>query len=277
MRLPLKNRLLIYLYILLAVIFMVFPFYWIANASFHPESELFNTKNIQWFPDFTYLNNYIDIIQKKNFLQYLINSFFIATGTTIIAISVSSLAAYALARIRFGASKYILGIVLGMSMFPPIAIISPLYLMVQKVDLLNTFIALLFPYIAFTLPFSLWNLTTFFKGLPKELEESADVDGATPFQTFYKIFLPLVSPGIFTTAILVFIFAWNEFLFAVTFISNDSLKTMPVAIVGLPSEYNVPWGQISAAATISTIPLVILVLIFQKRIISGLTSGAVKG
>lgn len=277
MQVSLSKRILLYVLITVTVVFMVFPFYWIANASFHPEAELFDIQNIRWFPDFSYVNNYVEIIQKKNFLYYLLNSLLIASATTLISISVSSLAAFALARIRFKLSKYILGLVLGMSMFPAIAIISPLYLMVQKADLLNTYIALIFPYIAFTLPFSLWNLTAFFKELPKELDESADVDGATPFQTFYKILLPLVAPGMFTTAILVFIFAWNEFLFAVTFISKDLMKTMPVAIVGLPSEYNVPWGQISAAATISTIPLVILVLIFQKRIIAGLTSGAVKG
>lgn len=260
-----------------AVLFTVFPFYWISNASFHNERVLYNVKDIQWFPDFTYWVNYIDLFQYKNFLQYLLNSFFVASLSMVIALIVSSIASYALARIKFPGSKILLYLVLGISMFPAMVIISPLYFLMQKFGLMNTYAALIFPYIAFTLPFSLWNLTTFFRKLPKELDESAEVDGATPFITFYKILLPLVAPGMFTTAILVFIFAWNEFLYAVTFISDDALKTMPVAIVGLPSDYDVPWGQISAASFISTIPLVVLVLIFQKRIISGLTSGAVKG
>lgn len=260
-----------------AVLFTVFPFYWITNASFQDERVLYNINDIRWLPDLTYWHNYIDIFQKKAFLKYLVNSFFVASLSMLIALMVSSIAAFALARLKFPGSKIILYLVLGISMFPAMVIISPLYFMIQKLNLMNTYMALIFPYIAFTLPFSLWNLTTFFRKLPKELDESADVDGATPFQTFYKILLPLVAPGMFTTAILVFIFAWNEFLYAVTFISKDALKTMPVAIVGLPSDYDVPWGQISAASFISTFPLVILVLIFQRRIISGLTSGAVKG
>ncbi|MFH5183632.1 carbohydrate ABC transporter permease [Paenibacillus sp. TAB 01] len=260
-----------------AVLVTVFPFYWITNASFHNERLLYNVNDIHWFPDFTYWVNYIDIFQKRNFLRNMLNSFMVASMSMLIALGVSSIASYALARIKFPGAKFVLYFVLAISMFPAMVIISPLYFLLQKLGLMNSYAALILPYIAFTLPFSLWNLTTFFRKLPKELDESAEVDGSTPFQTFYKIMLPLVAPGMFTTAILVFISAWNEFLFAVTFISKDAFKTMPVAIVGMPSDYDVPWGQISAASFISTIPLVIMVLLFQKRIISGLTSGAVKG
>jgi multiple sugar transport system permease protein len=277
MKTSVLEKISIYFIVAIAVVFTVFPFYWITNASFHEERTLYDIENMKWLPDLSYLQNYIDIFQKKSFLQYFFNSFFVAASTMMIALLISSIASYALARIRFPGAKYILYFALGISMFPAMVIISPLYFMIQQLNIMNTYIALIFPYIAFTLPFSLWNLTTFFRKLPRELDESAEVDGATPLQTFYKILLPLVAPGLFTTAILVFIFAWNEFLFAVTFISKETLKTMPVAIVGLPSDYDVPWGQISAASFISTFPLVILVLVFQRRIISGLTSGAVKG
>lgn len=267
----------VYAAIVVAVVLTLFPFYWIMNASFQNERTLYDVSQLRWVPDLTYWKNYIELFEKRHFVTYLLNSFLVASSSMAVSLCVSSLAACALARIKFRGAKFILYFVLGISMFPAMVIISPLYLMIQKAHLMNTYLALIFPYIAFTLPFSLWNLTAFFRKLPKELDESADVDGATPFQTFYRILLPLVAPGLFTTAILVFIFAWNEFLYAVTFISKDAFKTMPVAIVGLPSDYDVPWGQISAASVVSTIPLVVLVFLFQKRIISGLTSGAVKG
>jgi multiple sugar transport system permease protein len=267
----------VYTSVVIAVLLTLFPFYWITNASFHDERALYDIQQLKWLPDFTYLQNYIDLFAKRKFITYLLNSLLVASTSMAVALFVSSFASYALARIKFRGSKPLLYLVLGISMFPAMVIISPLYLMIQKANLMNTYLALIFPYIAFTLPFSLWNLTAFFRKLPKELDESADIDGATPFQTFYHIMLPLVAPGLFTTAILVFIFAWNEFLYAVTFISKDLYKTMPVAIVGLPSDYDVPWGQISAASFVSTVPLVVLVFLFQKRIISGLTSGAVKG
>jgi multiple sugar transport system permease protein len=271
------EKIAIYLTTAVSVLLTLFPFYWIMNASFQDEKTIFNINTLKWIPDLTYWQNYLDLFEKRNFVTYLLNSLFVASLSMVVALVIASMASYALARIKFHGSKLLLNLVLGISMFPAMVIISPLYLMIQNANLMNTYLALIFPYIAFTLPFSLWNLTVFFRKLPKELDESADVDGASPFQTFYKIMLPLVAPGLFTTAILVFIFAWNEFLYAVTFISNDAFKTMPVAIVGLPSDYDVPWGQITAASVVCTLPLVVLVFIFQRRIISGLTSGAVKG
>jgi len=261
----------------LAMIATVFPFYWMAVSSFQHERALYDVSDIRWLPDLTYWDNYVRLFEGRRFHIYLFNSLLVSSVSMTIALTISSIASFALARIRFPGAKTILYLVLGISMLPAMVIISPLYFVLRSLNLYNTYFALIFPYIAFTMPFSLWNLTNFFRKLPKELDESAEVDGATPWQTFWRIMLPLVAPGLFTTAILVFIFAWNEFLYAVTFISREALRTMPVAIVGLPSDYDVPWGQISAASVVSTLPLVFLVLVFQRRIISGLTSGAVKG
>lgn len=261
----------------LSLMLTLFPFYWMAVSSFQHERALYDVSDIRWWPDLTYWENYVRLFDGRHFHTYLVNSFFVSSVSMTIALAISSIASFALARIRFPGAKTILYLVLGISMLPAMVIISPLYFLLRSFQLYNTYFALIFPYIAFTMPFSLWNLTNFFRKLPQELDESAEVDGATPLQTFSRIMLPLVAPGLFTTAILVFIFAWNEFLYAVTFISREELRTMPVAIVGLPSDYDVPWGQISAASVISTLPLVLLVLVFQRRIISGLTSGAVKG
>jgi multiple sugar transport system permease protein len=189
------------------------------------------------------------------------------------------MAAYVLGRLRFRGRKVLLGIVLMVSMFPGIAVIGPLYLLFSNLKLVNQLPSLLLPYITFNLPLTIWLLAAFFRGLPGELEEAAEVDGAHPFTAFYRVMLPLAVPGIVTAGILVFINAWNDFLFARTFTSRDSTFTAPVAIsqfTGL-SDTNEPWGQISAGAVILTIPLVILVLVFQRRIISGLTNGAIKG
>lgn len=263
--------------VVVAVIFGLFPFYWTLNASFHPEHELYSRRGVSPWPDFTYLQNYIDIIHQKHFLTYLGNSFLVAGTTTVLALSVAVGAAYALSRLPFRAAPQVLALVLMVSMFPGIAIISPLYLFVRDLHILNTYLALIIPYIALTLPFGIWNLNAFFRELPREIDESAEIDGASPMTVLYRILLPLITPGLFTTAILMFIFAWNEFLFAVTFISKEGMKTVPLGIASLPSEYQVPWGQISAAAVIATLPLVVLVFALQRRIIAGLTAGSVKG
>lgn len=277
MRRTLMRKTLLAACMALSLMLTLFPFYWMAVSSFQHERALYDVSDIRWWPDLTYWENYVRLFDGRHFHTYLVNSFFVSSVSMTIALAISSIASFALARIRFPGAKTILYLVLGISMLPAMVIISPLYFLLRSFQLYNTYFALIFPYIAFTMPFSLWNLTNFFRKLPQELDESAEVDGATPLQTFSRIMLPLVAPGLFTTAILVFIFAWNEFLYAVTFISREELRTMPVAIVGLPSDYDVPWGQISAASVISTLPLVLLVLVFQRRIISGLTSGAVKG
>jgi multiple sugar transport system permease protein len=170
-----------------------------------------------------------------------------------------------------------LGLVLTVSMFPSIAILSPLFIILKKLALLNTYTGLILPYTTFGLPMAIWILTSFFRDIPGELEESAYIDGCSRIQSFVKVIVPLAAPGVFTTAILIFIHAWNEFLFALSFMSKDTMRTVPVAIAMFPGEHDLPWGDIAAASVVVTVPLIIMVLVFQRRIIAGLTAGGVKG
>jgi multiple sugar transport system permease protein len=210
------------------------------------------------------------------FLTYLKNSFIVSAITTIVSAVFASFAAYAIARLHFRGKAVILGLALSVSMFPPIATISPIYIILLHLGLTNSYIGLIIPYITITLPLSIWLLVTFFRKIPQELEESAKMDGATLMQTYWRIILPLAVPGIFTTAILAFIAAWNEFLYALTINTDQAYKTVPVGIAMFQGQYSIPWGEICAATVVVTIPLVVLVLIFQRRIVSGLTSGSVK-
>jgi trehalose/maltose transport system permease protein len=198
----------------------------------------------------------------------------------LLALAIGSLAAYALGRLPFPPRNAILYLVLAMTMFPQIAVLSGLFVLIRSFGLFNTHLGLILSYLIFTLPFTVWVMTQYFRGLPSELEEAAYVDGATPLQTFWRVLLPLTGPGLVTTGLLAFIAAWNEFLFALTFTINDAARTVPVAIAlfaGLTSPYEVPWGPIMAASIIVTVPLVVLTLIFQQRIVAGLTAGAIKG
>jgi multiple sugar transport system permease protein len=172
---------------------------------------------------------------------------------------------------------FILITILSVSMFPPIATVSPLFLIIRSMGLRDTYLALIFPYATFALPLSIWILTNFFREIPDELNEAAVIDGCTPFQTFRRIFLPLAAPGVFTAAILIFIFAWNEFLLALTFTATEKSRTIPVGIALFPGLHEIPWAEIAAASIIVTVPLILIVLIFQRRILAGLTAGAVKG
>lgn len=223
------------------------------------------------------LTNYRRVFTENPFLVYLLNSAVVATITTIACLLVGCLCAYALARLTFPFRDAILSLVLAVSMFPPIAVVSPLFLVLKKLHLLNTYAALIIPYTVFGLPLTVWTLTSFFRDLPLELEESARVDGCSRMRAFVEIFLPLAAPGVFTCAILVFIFAWNEFLFALLFMTRDAMRTVTVGITMYPGQYETPWGTVFAAATIVTLPLVVVVFVLQKRIIAGLTAGAVKG
>ncbi len=224
-------------------------------------------------------SNYIDVFAGRSFGVNIWNSFVAASLTTAGCLFIGTMAGYVLGRLNFRGRKVLLGGVLMVSMFPGIAVIGPLYLIFSNLKLVNQLPSLILPYVTFNLPLTIWLLAAFFRDLPRELEEAAEVDGAHPFKAFYKVMLPLSVPGIVTAAILIFINAWNDFLFARTFTSKDSTFTAPVAVsqfTGL-SDTNEPWAQISAGAVILTIPLVLLVLFFQRRIISGITSGAVKG
>ena len=199
-----------------------------------------------------------------------------ASLTTVYCVFVAAIAAYAIARLHFRGKTLVLGLFLMVSMFPQIATIAPIYLFMKSVNLTNSYLGLVIPYTTFALPLAVWNLTAFYRQIPYDLEEAAKVDGATVMQTFWKVIFPLAVPGTFTTAILVFIAAWNEFFFALTINTEETMKTVPVGIALFQGRYTIPWGEISAASVIVTIPLVIMVLIFQRRIISGITAGAVK-
>ncbi|HHV63341.1 MAG TPA: carbohydrate ABC transporter permease [Firmicutes bacterium] len=263
-----------YLLVILIVLGCVGPFAWQIITSIKPARELTTLPPI--LPSQVTVEHYIRVFERP-FGKYIMNSVIVASATTIFCLVVGSFAAYALGRLRMKGKMIILSMVLAVSMFPEIAIVSPLYVVMRNLKLLNTYPALIFPYTTFAMPLTLWILTSFFREIPAELEEAAKIDGCSPLQAFWKVILPIAAPGMFTTAILVFIAAWNEFLFALTFTKTIQAQTIPVGIAMLPTMYHVPWGSIAAASVIVTIPLIILVLVFQRRIISGLTAGAVKG
>ncbi|MTI69127.1 MAG: carbohydrate ABC transporter permease [Firmicutes bacterium] len=274
-------------WLLLAVIiiYLAFPFYWAVNSSLKTQAQLQMTPGtfVPRDPDTmeisVFLGNYKAIFQNGEFLRGIVNSTIVATATTLLALVTGSFAAFALGKLRFRGRKPALYMILAMTMFPQVTVLTGLYAVITTLGL-DAIFSMILAYMLFTLPFTTWVLTSFFKDLPKEIMESAQVDGATPFQTFRLILLPLTAPALVTTGLLAFIAAWNEYLFALTFTSIDpEARTIPVAInyfTGVVARQE-PFGETMAAAVFVTIPVVLLVLIFQKRIIAGLTSGAVKG
>jgi len=261
------------------IVWCLLPFVWTVITSLKAPSDVYRTPT-DYLPNPVSLANWEKVLGLPRFTRALLNSAIVASSATAISLLVGAVCAYALARLRFPGKQVVLTAVLAVAMFPGIAIVSPLYLQFRDWGLINTKWALILPNVTFTLPICIWTLTAFFRDLPLELEEAARVDGASRLQTFTQIVTPLAAPGVFTTAILLFIAAWNEFLFARTFISVQEQYTAPVAIAqfeGADIAAATPWGEISAAAVVSTLPLVILVLLFQRRIIAGLTAGAIKG
>ena len=265
-------------YCLLAVIifYTVFPFYWAIVSSLKAGSELFK---VDFWPPHPAWDNYVAVFREQPFGRNILNSIFVAVSTVILSLGLAVLAAYALGRIQFRGRMPLLFTVLGVSMFPQIAVLSGMFELIRSLGLYNNLLALTLSYMIFTLPFTVWVLTTFMRELPKELEEAAIVDGARPLTIVTKVFMPLMGPALATTGLLAFIAAWNEFLFALTFTLSSEMRTVPVAIalISGASSFELPWGNIMAASVIVTVPLIILVLIFQRRIVSGLTAGAVKG
>jgi multiple sugar transport system permease protein len=258
------------------VIFCLFPFYWLINISLKTGADLSESSLIPPHPS---LKNYKSIFQNGDFVHALGNSAIVSLSTTALALVVGSFCAYALARLRFKGKFFILGAVLSITTFPAIAIAAPIFKLWTDIGLFNTIPGLIIPYLCFALPLAIYILVSFFKEIPKDLEEAALVDGATRFQAFTKVVIPLAAPGLATAAILTFIFAWNEFLLAVTLTSTVKARTVPAAIAFFTGsvEHEEPLGTISAASVVISIPLILLVLFFQKRIVAGLTAGAVKG
>jgi trehalose/maltose transport system permease protein len=269
-------------WILVAIIFFyaLFPFYWAVRSAFTPEAELFTTP-IKYFPTDPTLQNFRDALSTDFFRKALLNSTIVAGSVTLLSLVIGSLAAYALGRFRFHGKSFVLYLMLSMTIFPQIAILGALYTMISDFHLYDQLGALILTYMIFTLPFTVWVLTSFMRALPGDLEEAAYVDGATPLQVFYKVLLPLIAPGLVTTGLLAFIAAWNEYLYAVSFIQSPGHYTVPIAITSFVGKsgnaFQVPWGQIMAATVIVTLPLIAATLILQRRILAGLTAGAVKG
>ncbi|HEY8832967.1 MAG TPA: carbohydrate ABC transporter permease [Gemmatimonadaceae bacterium] len=257
------------------IVFTLFPFYWAIVASLTPDAALFKDPSL--WPQHIILDHYRALFGERDFITPIKNSLIVAGTTTIFCLCVGTLAAYALARLDFKGKAPIMGFILAVTMFPQISIVSPLYLLLRSLHLIDTYPGLIMPYMTFAMPLTVWVLTGSIRQIPKDLEEAAHVDGATRRQSFTKILLPLAVPSLATTGILTFIYCWNEFLFALSFTLGPERQTVPVAIALFRGMYQVPWGEILAAAIVATAPVAAMVLIFQRRIVQGLTAGAVKG
>jgi len=270
------GNILFYMGVILIVVISVYPFYYAIITSFESGTALFKPN---FFPESFSLENYKTVLSQRSFLRSFANSIFIASVTVGFALLLAVTASYALARVTFRGRGLLLMTILGVSMFPQIAVLSGLYELINLSGIYNKPWALVLSYTIFTLPFTVWVLTTFMRELPVEIEEAAIIDGATPWIVITQVFLPLLWPALVTTGLLAFIGAWNEFLFALTFTISETERTVPVAIALLSgaSSQEVPWGAIMAASVIVTVPLIILVLIFQRKIVAGLTAGGVKG
>jgi len=270
-----RERLLWAIGILIVLLYALIPVVWIASLSLKTPEQVGDGK---FFSGFSF-DNYDVIFSDDTFIAALINSIGIAGIATLISIVLAAMAAYALSRLDFAGKALILSGALAVAMFPPISIVGSLFDMWRSVGLYDTWPGLIIPYMTFTLPLAIYTLSAFFREIPWELEQAAAVDGATPMQAFRKVIVPLAAPGVFTAAILVFIFAWNDFIFANTLTSTDNARTVPAALAFFTgaSQFEQPIGAVSAAAVVVTIPIIIMVLIFQRRIVAGLTAGAVKG
>ncbi len=267
---------LFYLLVVLIILYAVFPFYYAILSSLKSGSELFR---IDYFPLKWNFDNYVGVFRDNPFATNIWNSVLVAFSTVALSLFLGLTAAYALARIQFRGRGLLLLVILGVSMFPQVAVLSGMFQLIRGLGLYNHLPALVLSYMIFTLPFTVWVLTTFMRELPKELEEAAILDGASSWVILTKVFMPLMWPALVTTGLLAFIAAWNEFLFALTFTLTNDQRTVPVgiALMSGASTHELPWGNIMAASVMVTVPLVVLVLIFQRRIVSGLTAGAVKG
>ncbi len=268
---------LLYLISAIVVVLSVYPFIYAISTSLKTGTALFNS---QLIPSNADLRNYVALFEGvQPFGKSLVNSIIVAVLTVGFAMLMGVTAAYALGRIRFKGKGLLLVCILGVSMFPQVAVLSGMFELIQSLGLYNRALGLVLPYTIFTLPFTVWILTTFMRELPVELEEAAIMDGCGPIRIIFQVFMPLLWPALVSTGLLAFIGAWNEFMFALTFVVNDTERTVPVAIslIAGATAFEIPWGTIMAGSVIVTVPLLLLVFVFQKRIVSGLTAGAVKG
>lgn len=265
-----------YLLVAAIIVYSVFPFYYAILSSLKTGAALFT---VDYLPRAPAWENYVAVFREQPFGLNILNSVFVAVLTVAVSLFLAVTASYALGRIRFRGRVPLLLTILGVSMFPQVAVLSGMFELIRWLGLYNDLLGLVLSYMIFTLPFTVWVLTTFMRALPTELEEAAVIEGATPWIVLTRVFMPLLWPALATTGLLAFIAAWNEFLFALTFTLTNEMRTVPVAIALITgaSQYELPWGHIMAASVIVTVPLVVLVLIFQRKIVSGLTTGALKG
>ena len=266
--------------LVIIILFALIPVVWITSLSLKPPATIADQR---FLPSEVSFENYETLftggIDESPFIKPLINSILIALITTVIAIVLAAFTAYAIARLEFPGKALILAGALAIAMFPAISTVGPLFDMWRALGLYDTYPGLIIPYLTFSLPLAIYTLVAFFREIPWDLEQAAQIDGATPFQAFRKVIVPLAAPGVFTAAILVFIFAWNDFIFANTLTSTDNARTVPAALAFFTgaSQFEQPIGAVAAGAVVVTIPIIIMVLIFQRRIVAGLTAGAVKG
>jgi multiple sugar transport system permease protein len=262
----------------LILIWCLLPVAWIISLSLKPVAET-TTGSPQFLPKSATLQNYKDVLQNSDFVHALVNSFGIALISTTLAVIFATLAAYAIARLEFRGKRIVLSIALAIAMFPVVSLVGPLFDMWTTFHLFNTWPGLIIPYMSFTLPLAIWTLSAFFREIPWEMEQAAQVDGATSWQAFRKVIVPLAAPGVFTAAILTFFFAWNEFVLSISLTSTTAARTVPAQMsffVG-SDPFNPPYSQLATAAVVVTVPVIIIVLLFQRKIVAGLTAGAVKG
>ncbi|WP_372728360.1 carbohydrate ABC transporter permease [Nocardioides sp.] len=262
----------------LILVWCLLPVAWILSLSFKSSDET-RVGSPQFLPQDPTLENYREILSNGDFLAALRNSFGIALIATLLSVILATLAAYAIARLEFRGKRLVLSLALAIAMFPVVALVGPLFDMWRTLSLFNTWPGLVIPYMSFTLPLAIWTLSAFFREIPWELEQAAQVDGATSWQAFRKVIVPLAAPGVFTAAILTFFFAWNEFVLAISLTSTTGSRTVPAQLsffVG-PDPFNPPYGQLATASVVVTVPIIVIVLLFQRKIVAGLTSGAVKG
>ncbi|MFB9994155.1 carbohydrate ABC transporter permease [Deinococcus oregonensis] len=265
-----------YLLVAIITIYLMVPFLWAVLTSFRKSGDLF-LQPLQFIFAPSTINNYRDVFANENFIHGLGYSLLVAVGAVAISLLFGSFAAYALGRFRFKGKSMIMYIILAVSVFPQIAVLGGLFTLIRNFNMYNNPLALVFSYLIFTIPFTVWVLTSFVRDIPGELEEAALVDGASPLRTLFSVLFPVMMPALVTTGLLAFINAWNEYLFALTFMGTR--RTVPVVIANYSgaTQFDQPWGQIMAASIVVTVPLIILVLVFQRNIVSGLTAGAVKG
>ncbi|GLG01468.1 ABC transporter permease [Alicyclobacillus hesperidum subsp. aegles] len=273
---PLSKRILGYVVLIAFLIAILLPFYWMFVSSFEPNTDI-SSYPPAYFPKHWTFQHYAEAFGQFHFGRYILNSVIVAVVSTFIVLAFSSMAGFAIARLPVSGKRPMLIFLLIISVFPPLVVITPLYMLLRDVGWLDSYQALIIPYTAFNLPFAIWILRNYFLQVPGALFEAAKIDGSSVFTAFWRIFLPLTTPGLFTAAVFTFVACWTEFFMALVFNPSNTMRTIPVGIALFSGQYTVPYGTIFAGSVVSIVPIVLLVIIFRKWIVSGLTQGAVKG